>query len=520
MHLVLTDADNNSFIEKIKSQITSYESKKFCTFNNNEDINIISLSAYIEKNSYELREIYLEFIDNLANQRLGEKKVIDFLRIHNRYSYWFSSSLFEKSIYKQNYTDAIRLIAIDQLLVKYDINELTIYIKSKTLKQSIIELCYKRNIKIFNKKSRLYFYDYRNTYIFFILKSLYTFFKISLRYYKHKELDFNKKGILFIGPLSYLNTDIVKNKLTFNSNLWSGISDLLEKNSIQANFLHIYSPHPEISSIKDASNIIDALNRTNVSNHFLLDSNLSLIKKIKIFFYWIKTALKFFFFRNKKEIFNLKSSKVNLFYILKDNYLDSFAGPGLIYNLFFYEYLEKIQGLYQNQHKFFYLCENHGWENIFCYIAKNNSKKNIYAVPHSTIRFWDLRHFSSVQNKKSYIDIKDNYYLANSKFVKDEFIKNNYDKNKIIECEALRYQERIENKAISKNGLLVLLDYSSEYTRNMMNFLQKFENKYPGKAHFIFKSHINSPINLEDYDFKYSNIYNGDINSALSEYDI
>ena len=210
MHLVLTDADNNSFIEKIKSQITSYESKKFCTFNNNEDINIISLSAYIEKNSYELREIYLEFIDNLANQRLGKKKVIDFLRIHNRYSYWFSSSLFEKSIYKQNYTDAIRLIAIDQLLVKYDINELTIYIKSKTLKQSIIELCYKRNIKIFNKKSRLYFYDYKNTYIFFILKSLYTFFKISLRYYKHKELDFNKKGILFIGPLSYLNTDIVK----------------------------------------------------------------------------------------------------------------------------------------------------------------------------------------------------------------------------------------------------------------------------------------------------------------------
>ena len=29
MHLVLTDADNNSFIEKIKSQITSYESKNF-----------------------------------------------------------------------------------------------------------------------------------------------------------------------------------------------------------------------------------------------------------------------------------------------------------------------------------------------------------------------------------------------------------------------------------------------------------------------------------------------------------
>jgi surface carbohydrate biosynthesis protein (TIGR04326 family) len=195
-------------------------------------------------------------------------------------------------------------------------------------------------------------------------------------------------------------------------------------------------------------------------------------------------------------------------------------GPNLIYSLFVYQYAINKIDLIKNQKKFFYLSENQGWENILCEVVSNQSNNHIYAVPHSTIRFWDLRHFSSIDHKNTSYDIKNSFYLVNSLFAKDEFIRNGYDKTKLIECEALRYQNKITLKNRNEDGLLVFLDYSKDYTNDMMNFLQKYENLYPGKTHYIFKPHINSPINLSKYDFKYAEIYDGNINDALNTYRI
>ena len=520
MHLVLTDHDTAQFKHDISSKIKIDKPTKLCVLHNSYNSETLSLSSYIENHSDELREKYLDFIDSLAYKKLGNKKIVDILKIHNDYSYWFSSSLFEKSIYKQNYTDAIRLIALEQILIKYNVKEISIYIKSKALSKSIKGVCFKLKIAIKNNKPNFALLDLKNTFVYSFAKSLYTFFTISTRYFKYKELDEDMDGILFTGPLSYLDTNVSCKGLKFKSNLWDGIPKLLEKAECKANFLHIYSPHPEINSTSQASNIIDALNKSNYSNHFLLDSNLSLTIKIKIFYYWLKMALKFLIFKNFRSNFDLKSSNVNLFHILKDSYYESFMGPNLIYSIFVYQYSIKKVDLIKNQKKFFYLSENQGWENIFCYVVSKQSNNQVYAVPHSTIRFWDLRHFSSISHKNTRYDIKNSAYLVNSSFAKDEYIRNGFEKTKLNDCEALRYQNKVFLKNECKEGLLVLLDYSKEYTKDMMVFLQKYENLNPGKIHYIFKSHVNSPINLDNYEFKYAEIFDGNISDALNTYRI
>ena len=53
-----------------------------------------------------------------------------------------------------------------------------------------------------------------------------------------------------------------------------------------------------------------------------------------------------------------------------------------------------------------------------------------------------------------------------------------------------------------------------------MTFLQNFENKYPGRRKFVFKCHVNCPVELKNYNFKYAKIFDGSIEDALNQHKI
>ena len=524
MHLIVTDSNNSSIEESLRLE----KDTKLCIFDYSDDFNVISLSKYIDENSDDLRFAYLDFIESLAYKKIGNVKIIDFLKIQNNYSFWFSGSLYEKSIYKQNYTDAIRLMALEKIIKKNHVKKISISIKSNLLTKSISEMCNKLDIfiNILNKSRTFKIKDLKKNYIFIILKSLFVFISLSLRSFKHTNYPQNENGIIFIAPFSYLNTDIKNNELKFKSNLWDGIPELFLDKDISANFLHIFSPHPDIKTPKQASYLIDLLNTSNKSNHFLLDCNLELKDKVSIFYLWLKTLTKFSYYISPKENFDLKSSNINLFHILRDNYFDTFFGPNLIYNLFTYEYIKKKIELLNNQKKSFYLYENQGWENMISHVIKNTTKSQIFAVPHSTTRFWDLRHYHSAQWDVEEHPALSNSYLVNSPYGKEHYTKNGYKESALIECEALRYQrvsllhkEQKEQKDKS-NSLLVFLDYSPSYTNDMMKFLQDYEYLHPNKYNYVFKPHINSPIHLSNYNFQSAKIFNGDINIALDDHNI
>ncbi len=514
MIFYITDSSEN-----LDKHLYKNKDIQICTLGFSKDKKILSLARYIEENSFVLRSRYIEFIDELAQKKLGSKKIIDILKIHNNYSYWFSSSLFEKSIYSQNYSDSIRLLAIQDIIKKNKISKIFLSIDSILLAKSLNELCIDENVEIIiqNKTQGLLFNIFRNSFILNFTRSLIFFMKLSLRKFSKKEIEIDKEGILFISPLSYLNTKIDENYLKFNSNLWSGIPELFENKSINANFLHIFSPHQEIESPKQASKLINVLNKSNKSNHYLMDINLPFLDKCFIFYNWLKISFKFIFYHKTKKIFYLKDSNVNLYKILNKNFMDTFMGPNLIYCMFAYKYLEKKIDLFLNSKKIFFLHENQGWENIVTFIVNTNSKNKLYAVPHSTIRFWDLRHFHSKLLNKSDHSINIDYYLMNSQHGKDHY-ENNYGDINIIECEALRYREKPKSSMDYSNELLVLLDYSRIYTENMMSFLEEYERNYPNNIKFVFKEHINSPIELKKYKFASAEKTSQSINTVLNKY--
>ena len=154
------------------------------------------------------------------------------------------------------------------------------------------------------------------------------------------------------------------------------------------------------------------------------------------------------------------------------------------------------------------------------HVIKEHSKGNIYAVPHSTTRFWDLRHFHSSQGEIKEHEALSTFYLVNSPHGKEQYIDNGYKESRLIECEALRYQKVSLNPKDQKNSLLVLLDYSSSYTTDMMNFLQDYEYLNPNKYKYVFKCHINAPIELNNYNFQSAELFEGNIDVALNEHKV
>ena len=69
-----------------------------CTFINYDIDDVISVNKYIEENSIRLRKNYINFIDEIGEKKLGNESIIDFLKLYDDYSFWYSGSLREKSI--------------------------------------------------------------------------------------------------------------------------------------------------------------------------------------------------------------------------------------------------------------------------------------------------------------------------------------------------------------------------------------------------------------------------------------
>ena len=48
--------------------------------------------------------------------------------------------------------------------------------------------------------------------------------------------------------------------------------------------------------------------------------------------------------------------------------------------------------------------------------------ENKICVPHSTVRFWDLRHFSKIDKNKDEFNTTPNFYLLNSPAAKEKYL--------------------------------------------------------------------------------------------------
>ncbi len=487
-------------------------------FESSKENSIYSIPKLIEKYSVELKSKYLKFIYNLGETELEGKRVVDHLEIRSGFSYWWMTLLVEKCNYSKSpqIDNVIKLMAFEKWFQEKRYNHISFFSSNKELAKSIELWCLKKNIK-FNWKQETIVNSYQNGYLRHIFNHLpltiQAIISLCIRLYSNWPLKKSglakwkksKAKITFVSYLFNLEPEFAKNGL-FESNYWTALPKFLMKNKIESNWLHIYEKNSILPNAFQAKKMVNQfnLNHFTTQSHVTLDSFLSLRVILNVIrdFFWL--------IRLKEPLGNTIKKKSDYYWpLLKTDFLISISGSVASKNLLFLNLFEKAMKLISKQDIGFYLQENQGWEfGLVHSWRKSKHSNNLIGIPHSTIRFWDMRYFFEPDCYKKSNNCKlplPDFVGMNGRDAKKKYLEGKYPKEQLIELEALRYIH-LQNKTNSKNDtesekkiVLILGDCLEKFTIKMMDLLQESLPLIEDSKQFFFKPHPTCKISLSKY---------------------
>ncbi len=464
---------------------------------NGEKINRI-----LENNRITIRSKYLNIIDNIVKNYSSNYK---YFKINNL-NLFKMSLINEKNPFKSSAIfECLKLLALEVFIENKNINKIIYHGKINNLHKSLKELCINQNINY--EREKITSININSKLIYF-LSGIFFFLK---QFYKNYNLE--KQSIKFFDAsiLSYfVHFNRHKNK-KFQSNLWGDLNKYLNSKKIGINWFHFYVPSDQVKKNYLANSMIKNFNSNQYENHNFINSILNLKELVNcLFIYSILFFKNIIFLNNNLNFFLSKYSKTNFYYFLEKDFMSSFFGSTLIYNIMhvvtFNNLLKKIP-----KQKFgIYIIENQSWEYSFIKLWKKYKHGKLFAYFNSSIRFWDLRYLKK-KNELKILNENPDIYLLNSDVFKSEIKKLNYPINKVFVVEALRYKNLKPLKKIKKNKkILIVGDILFNENVSLLQFVNKAVSSLK-KYKFYFKPHPTmtlKSINLIKKKYEYIKVLN------------
>lgn len=528
MHLVIIDSPNALFSESF-DQLVLWQSYNDAAFPN-----AVSIPSLVEKNADHLRSRYLKLIYDLGEVRVRKTKLYESLKLRPHFSYWWMTLMVEKCNWAKSplITDVIRLFAFDDWAAGYqNIKSIKLVSPSLELQECLKNWCRTKGVHF--RCHQLVAKTEANSALRQVFNRLPHTTQAMLWLFKHLidrwplrgvGVEEWKKGTSQITFVSYLfNLHPKAAQLgRFESNYWTELPKILDEEKIQSSWLHTYVKNSVVPNAKAAQELIQSFNVQHKGEqvHAALDSFLNIktiagaigdyLKMQK--FSWLNTAI-------VSKCLAKKSQSIEplLWPLFKKDWERSFVGMDAIRNLLTLKLYEEALSCLPKQSSGVYLQENQGWEFGMIHAWRANSHGSLTGFPHSTVRYWDLRHFFDLRSyRKKHLSIPlPDYQAVTGNEIKNTYLAGGYPCDALVEVEALRflYLDGIGGKQIrerpssQKLQLLVLGEYSSKNTSLQMNFLQKITGEL-SNVELTVKPHPACPINPADYpelEFKVSN---------------
>ncbi len=427
------------------------------------DSNIISLSKYVELNAEYYRSLYLSWVYNFSKSRINGVEVSDYLKLEKEFKYWPLTSIAQKfNISDTSFiNDSIKLFALERIILDNLPEEIHVNLDSDIIRLTIKEFCKKSRIKCIQNTHKCKFRLNKYVHaIFLVLKAFLFFLKYAFNYliinYNNSRNKYYPSGqISFIDILVHFDRKAFANGF-FISNYWTKLVDKMSELKIDTNWVHTYYEYNNNATFSEARKSINQINSRNINeqHHSIFESSLSFDVFLSSLLIYLETLFKSIrlSFLNKKYYSPLNSN-LNFELLFKKEFMESLLGPNKILNIIRFKLYPKFFKKFPKQKLGFYLQEFQPWESILVYTWKKMGFGDIIGVPHSTIRFWDLRYFfDSNIFKDRIID----YYFpdkiaVNGNIAKQLLIKSNFQHDILIEVEALRYLHLI-NKSNTNNS--------------------------------------------------------------------
>jgi surface carbohydrate biosynthesis protein (TIGR04326 family) len=508
----------------------------------NENDSIHSLLKVIDGNDDLFRNIYLRWVYDLGQFRISSKSIIDHLTFQDGFSYWWMTLFVEKSPWNQPaIIDALKLMALEKVILDEKPDLVRFVSDKRNLHESVRALC--RNLGVayewqrtansrekLNSKT-LY---YRLPLFFRSCISMVMYLKERWKLKKSGKQELFNENAIFFGSY-FFNLDKQKlDKGVFGSRYWGDMVELIQKNGFKGNWLHLYYPHSEVPNATAAVDRISAFNtcENDKNVHILLERNLS-YKSIRFVINgYLLLLKKVWKMKGVKNAFLVKHSAVDLWPLMRKDWKEALLGPVVIHNLFFIELFDKLLAGCHLQKKGVFLYENQSWEKAFIHSWRKYGHGVLIAVPHSTVRYWDLRYFADPEmvagNAANSMPQAD-YVAVNGKVAKESYSSNGFPPEKILECEAIRYTAlnkviaTVEgnSKRISKSKRILLLgDYMPDGTNSLLTMVAEAFEHSALDIQFVIKPHPNYIIDPDKIPIKGLTVCLDPIEKIILDFDL
>jgi surface carbohydrate biosynthesis protein (TIGR04326 family) len=479
-----------------------------------------SIFAYIENNAERLRSKYLAWIYDLGEWNLGNRRLIDHLAFEDGMSFWWMTPFVEKSYHKFPIADALRLLAIEEIIKKEKPEKIKLVTAKRWLHQTIKNLCASQQIKYQWEKipsetkalSREKIYNSLPQpcqALFALVRQ----WRVASPFRKSDRagwFDSDENALFICGYFANLQQKKADGG-HFQSYYWGGLTNLIRQLGVKGNWLHHNSAFPSSVALNWVGNFNK--NEREDSFHGFLNAYLSKSLVFRVLRKWVKLSLVSLGLRKIKSAFIPQGTCVSLWPLLQKCWKSSLRGSFAVDGLLSMELFDAALGDIPRQKKGIYLCENNRWERALNYAWRKHDHGELIAVPHSTVRFWDLRYFADPRTYQSDalgLKVEPDRVALNGRAAQKAYFEANYPETRTAECEALRYEHlhEAENHSRSKikneaTKVLLLGDFLYLNTIRLLRLIDEAVPQLGSSYVYTFKPHPVCVLTSKDV-FKFS----------------
>lgn len=471
-----------------------------------------SLLNYIETHDSRLKEKYCSFIAQMGEARIDGVCLREHLNDQDGFSYWWMSTLLEKSVWKSpGIKDAIRYFALEEILLNEKVGRLRIVSANPKFGEVLRPLCESRGIALEWRSTKAKHRSKWTVRSFFnsLPIAAQAILALGRHVIRRSKFGSGKRKPWVAGPdsmvivsyFAHLDLEAAKQG-QFISRYWGNLLEHLRKKQYDVNWIHHFSPHPMISNAGAADTLLGRINAHSGSHqsHIFLDQHLSYSVVVGVLRRWIRLRTLITRIKNPSALFQY-DEYLSLWPVLKDDWHSSFGGVESIRSFLFLELFERAMSSLPHQKVGIYLCENQAWERAFLHAWRKHGHGKIIAVPHSTRSFWDLRFFRLSEESGQYCNRppEPDLTAVNGRAAMKEFFRDNYRKDEVFGCEALRYgylnesrlKKSTRNKQQDDEGLRVLIlgDFTEAGTLQLLGLIRSALPYIAATVHFVLKPH-------------------------------
>ena len=484
--------------------------KKFILWNSYSfDSIYISIPELVDQNEKILRSKFLAWNYELSQLTLDNQTLAEALVLKNSISFWWLTNLSEKCNFSKSpeIDNIIKLFALELYSEKNPIDILELNSSNHALCNALEIWCENKGItfiKLETKKLiqlRSLIPQNLKALVWFAIHLFKRRALFGLNLDKWKK---SSKKITFFSYFSNLKPSDLKDS-KYGSRFWGDLPKKISSRGIQSNWLHIYL---ESALLPNASTAAEAIKKITDSSqnelHVTLDTFMSFRLIARVLKDWL------FIQRIGRKFFFLFSSQGPNSQLLILDWKKTFHGiDGLKHILMHHQLLESQRNL-PKQRVGFYLQEFQAWEVSLLDAWKSYSKNNnIIAVPHSTIRFWDLRNFNDPRCFEGSLNTSmpiPGHIALNGMLQEKNYDRALLSQIKTSHVEALRYMHlrkspdssdkqkhqlllRQDARWFSNFVILILGDYKLENTITQITMITECLTKLPSSTKFFLKPH-------------------------------